>query len=150
MVKSIGLLVIAALPALPQDADISAERIRAHTRFLSSDLLEGRGVGTRGGQLATEYIATQLALAGAVGMGAGGSFYQPVPLVGIETQPGATLDAAASGKSAGFRWSDDFVGSSQLQRPDARFEAEAVDRKSTRLDASPGYNPEAGFCLQQT
>src|SRR5437660_1334163 len=126
MVKSIGLLMITSLALHSQESGISAERIRAHTRFLSSDLLEGRGVGTRGGQLASEYIATQLALAGAVGIGAGGSFYQPVPLVGIETQPGATLDATASGKSAGFRWSDDFVGSSQLQRPDASFEAEAV------------------------
>ncbi len=41
----------------------SAERIRAHNRFLASDLLEGRGVGQRGGDLATEYIATQFALA---------------------------------------------------------------------------------------
>ena len=33
-------------------------------RDLASDLLEGRGPGTRGGDLATEYIATQFALAG--------------------------------------------------------------------------------------
>ena len=46
-------------------ADISGERIRAHVKFLASDLLEGRGVGARGGDLATEYIATQFALAGA-------------------------------------------------------------------------------------
>ena len=118
--------MIASLPAFCQDAGISAERIRAHTRFLSSDLLEGRGVGTRGGQLATEYIATQLALAGAVGMGANGGFYQPVPLVGIETEPNATLGAIANGKSADFKWSDDFVGSSQLQRPDISFEGEAL------------------------
>ena len=45
MLKSIGLLVISALPVLAQDAAISAERIREHTRFLSSDLLEGRGTG---------------------------------------------------------------------------------------------------------
>ena len=30
---------------LAQDAGISGERIRAHVKFLSSDLLEGRGVG---------------------------------------------------------------------------------------------------------
>ena len=73
MFKSIGLLVIASLPVLAQDAAISAERIREHTRFLSSDLLEGRGTGTRGGQLATEYIATQLALAGAKPAGDNGT-----------------------------------------------------------------------------
>ena len=40
------------------------KRIRAHVRFLSLDLLEGRGPGTRGAELAAEYIATQFALAG--------------------------------------------------------------------------------------
>ena len=40
---------------------IDAERIRAHVRYLSDDLLEGRGTGTRGGDLAAKYIATQFA-----------------------------------------------------------------------------------------
>src|SRR5215469_5865039 len=43
---------------------ISPDRIRAHVRFLSHDLLEGRGTGQRGGDLAAEYIATQFALYG--------------------------------------------------------------------------------------
>jgi len=58
-------MVLIAVPALAQSPEISAERIRAHDRFLASDLLEGRGVGQRGGDLATEYIATQFELAGA-------------------------------------------------------------------------------------
>ena len=37
------------------------EKIRAHVKFLASDLLEGRGTGQRGGDIAAEYIATQLA-----------------------------------------------------------------------------------------
>jgi Zn-dependent M28 family amino/carboxypeptidase len=126
MIKSIGLLVIAVLPVLAQDAAISAERIREHTRFLASDLLEGRGTGARGGEIAAEYIATQLALAGAKPAGDNGTYYQKVPLVGIETQPGATLGAWARGKALDLRWGDDFVGSSQTQRPDTRFEGEAV------------------------
>ncbi|HUD74721.1 MAG TPA: hypothetical protein VMQ76_06580, partial [Terracidiphilus sp.] len=43
-------------------ASIDPEKIRAHVRFLSLDLLEGRGPGKRGGELAAEYIATQFAL----------------------------------------------------------------------------------------
>ncbi len=31
---------------------IDAERIRAHVKFLSDDLLEGRGTGSRGGDIA--------------------------------------------------------------------------------------------------
>src|SRR5450759_2359969 len=126
MLKTIGLLVIAVLPVLAQDTAISAEHIREHTRFLSSDLLEGRGVGARGGEIAAEYIATQLALAGAKPAGDNGTYYQKVPLVGIETDPGATLGAAVSLKGLDLRWGDDFVGVSPMQRPDTRFEGEAV------------------------
>src|SRR5260370_35532764 len=38
---------------------IEPEHIRAHVRFLSHDLLEGRGTGQRGGDIAAEYIAPQ-------------------------------------------------------------------------------------------
>src|SRR5258705_7540647 len=43
---------------------IDAERIRAHVRFLADDLLEGRGTGARGGDIAAKYIAAQFALDG--------------------------------------------------------------------------------------
>ena len=126
MIKSIGLAVIGVTACLAQSPSVSAERIREHTRFLSSDLLEGRGVGVRGGQIATEYIANQLALVGAKPAGEKGSYYQRVPLVGIETQPNSTLNAAVFGKLVEFQWGQDFVGQVGTQRPDARFEGEAV------------------------
>ena len=89
MIKSIGMAVIAAsAPVLPGYDLISAERIREHTKFLASDLMEGRGVGQRGGDLATEYIAIQLALAGAKPAGDNGTYFQKVPLVGVETAAG--------------------------------------------------------------
>jgi Zn-dependent M28 family amino/carboxypeptidase len=103
-----------------------AFRIEAHTRFLSSDLLEGRGVGVRGGELATEYIATQFELAGAKPAGENGTYFQRVPLVGIETLPDAQLTAATGGQSLSFRWLDEFVGVSQRQQPQTQFEADAV------------------------
>src|ERR1700690_4661873 len=104
MLKSIGMVLIAMPAILAQPGSISAERIREHTRFLSSDLLEGRGVGQRGGDIATEYIATQFALAGAKPAGDNGTFFQKVPLVGVETQPDSTLSAAGAGKTLDFRW----------------------------------------------
>lgn len=42
-----------------------ADRYRAHVQFLADDLLEGRETSFRGQQLASRYLATQLALAGA-------------------------------------------------------------------------------------
>ena len=62
---------------------IDAERIRAHVRFLSHDLLEGRGTGQRGGDIAAEYIATQFALDGLKPAGDNGTYMQKVPMVGI-------------------------------------------------------------------
>ena len=50
--------------ALAAMKTIDAERIRAHVKFLADDLLEGRGTGQRGGDLAAAYIATQFALDG--------------------------------------------------------------------------------------
>ena len=119
-------MVIGSLGLFAEDGGVYAQRIREQTRFLGSDLMEGRGIGQRGGQLATEYIANQLALAGARPAGENGSFFQKVPLVGIETQPGSTLSASAKGQTVNFAWSDDFVGTSGTQRPETSFEGGVV------------------------
>ena len=70
--------VISGLPpaARAAAASIDPEKIRAHVRFLSLDLLEGRGPGTRGAELAAEYIATQFALAGLEPAGDNGTYFQ--------------------------------------------------------------------------
>src|SRR5215471_13661631 len=96
---------------LAQMTEISGDRIRAHVKFLASDLLEGRGVGARGGELATEYMATQLALIGAKPAGDNGTYFQKVSLIGAEPQPSSQL-AAVLDKSdtIPFRWLDEFVG----------------------------------------
>ena len=43
---------------------IRPDAIRAHVRFLADGLLEGRGTGTRGYQLAASYVAAQLEAVG--------------------------------------------------------------------------------------
>jgi hypothetical protein len=79
---------IAGLPpaARAAAASIDPEKIRAHVRFLSLDLLEGRGPGTRGGELAAQYIATQFALAGVEPAGENGTYFQPVPLFAVHDE----------------------------------------------------------------
>ena len=120
----IGLGALTCLQA--QHPEISADRIRAHVKFLSSDLLEGRGPGTRGGDLATDYIATQFALAGLKPAGDGGTFFQSVPLIGIETEPSAQLSASKGGETLGFKWESEFVGVNERLTAEDQFEAEAV------------------------
>jgi len=123
----ISLMLLAAAACCCAQTDrIAAERIRADVRFLSSDLLEGRGVGARGGQLASEHIATQFAIAGARPAGDDGTYFQKVPLVGIDTKPGARATASARGRTVALRWLDDLVGTDERQKPAADFAAEAV------------------------
>src|SRR5271169_2701980 len=98
------VLALAALPgAIPGSAqmtEIAGQRIRAHVKFLASDLLEGRGVGARGGDLAAEYIAAQFALAGAKPAGDDGTYFQRLTLVGVAPQPETQLSAGVSGGKA--------------------------------------------------
>ena len=107
-------------------AGISGERIRAHVKFLASDLLEGRGVGARGGDLATEYIATQFALDGLKPAGDNGTYFQNFALVGAEPQPTTSLSAIAGHITLPFGWQDDFVGVTFQQKPIVDIDADAV------------------------
>ena len=114
-----------AAAAFAQVDGISGERMRAHVKFLASDLLEGRGVGTRGADLATEYIATQFALSGLKPAGDNGTYFQNFTLVGTEPQS-TSMAVEGNGKTSAFRWLDDFVGVTFEQRPDVAVDAEAV------------------------
>src|SRR5581483_4996950 len=120
----IYLLIAAALVA--QTADVSADRIRDHVKYLASDQLQGRGVGTPGEKLATDYIAEQFRMIGAKPAGENGTYFQRVPMVGASTQKSATLAAVAGNETVSFRWLDDFVGINQLQQSKDQFEADAI------------------------
>jgi hypothetical protein len=57
---------------------IRPEAIRAHVTFLADDLLEGRGTGTRGYDLAAQYVAAQFQAMGLEPAGVNGTFFQPI------------------------------------------------------------------------
>src|SRR5678810_509114 len=77
---------------------ITAPEIDGHLRFLSSDLLEGRAPATRGGQLAEQYIASEL-MAFGVKPGVGDtSYFQRVPIDVVKADP-ASIKVTASGKA---------------------------------------------------
>jgi Zn-dependent M28 family amino/carboxypeptidase len=106
---------------------ISPERIRAHVRFLSHDLLEGRGTGQRGGDIAAEYIATQFALYGLKPAGDNGTYMQKVPMVGITPQPESTFVLAPSGSAPmPLKVLDDYVAYDQTQQPQSDIDAPIV------------------------
>ena len=55
---------------------ITAESLRGHLSFIASDALEGRRTGSRGLDIAAEYIAAQFRRAGLEPAGEGGTYFQ--------------------------------------------------------------------------
>ena len=72
-------LLLLVLPQLAAAQTIDTMALRAHTRFLASDALLGRGASTAGERIAAEYIASELVRLGALPV-VNGSYFQHVPL----------------------------------------------------------------------
>jgi hypothetical protein len=135
MVRLRWFLVLAGLAALPVIAAttpviksaapapvakgmamLSAKALAAHDRFLASDLLEGRGPGTRGDAIAQQYIAAQFESYGLQPGGENGTYYQNVPLLGIATDRDKTsLAFTKNGTPVGgtLKFGDQIVGQNQ-------------------------------------
>lgn len=125
--KLLVVLCAAAALASAQADRIEGERIRPHVKFLSSDLLEGRGPGARGGLLAQEYIAAQFAAAGLKPAGDAGTYIQKVPLKLVEPEGAkAHVGFSVAGQDLELKWLDDFIGTTHQQQQSVNFEAEAV------------------------
>jgi len=125
MIRSVAALFAVAL-AVAQNPQIDGEKIRADVKYLASDELEGRGVGTKGEKLATEYLASQLKAAGVQPAGDNGTYFQRVPLVGSTTLPSATLAISGPHGQEPLQFGQDYVGTALSQRPQNNFDAEAV------------------------
>ncbi|HEY1312348.1 MAG TPA: M28 family peptidase [Steroidobacteraceae bacterium] len=106
---------------------IDAEHIRAHVRFLADDLLEGRGTGARGGDIAANYIATQFALDGLKPAGDQGGYLQNVRFTGVHTLPASSASLQpAQGKALDLKLADDYVVANQTQTEKADIDAPIV------------------------
>jgi Zn-dependent M28 family amino/carboxypeptidase len=121
---------IAGLPASARAAaaSIDADKIRAHVRFLSLDLLEGRGPGVRGGELAAEYIATQFALDGLEPAGDNGTYFQHVPLYAVHTVEEKTKFSLvpATGQAIDLAYGAEIVSKDQTGQATADLDAPIV------------------------
>ena len=131
-VSIVALLIAAfALTGLSQqrratDIAIDEDAIRAHIKFLSSDLLEGRGTGARGGEIAANYIAVQLEALGLKGAGAQGSFFQPVSLVGVKADPDTKLTIVSRNGKETFKFADEYVAFTGAQTGEVDVDADLV------------------------
>lgn len=105
---------------------LNEQAMRAHIKFLSSDLLEGRGTGARGGEIAANYIAAQMEALGLKGAGANGSFFQPVSLVGVKADQNTKLVVSGRYGKESFKFADDYVAFTGAQADEVDVDADMV------------------------
>ncbi len=123
------LLVAAAPSSSPSGeglsrtlAAVSASRISARIRFLADDLLEGRGTGARGSEIAARYIAAEFAEDGLVPAGNAG-YLQHFEMVGVSAKPESTLALATPKGKIELTNGENSVISTRDQRPEADVDA---------------------------
>lgn len=77
--------------SIEQDIRFSPEKIQKHLNVLGSDLFEGRGTGTTGGELAAKYLASEFAKLDLIPMGSNKIYYQYIPMHGSTPQKNSEL-----------------------------------------------------------
>ncbi|HXE75906.1 MAG TPA: M28 family peptidase [Candidatus Xenobia bacterium] len=125
------IFLLAAAPPRPRavqrgEAAITPDLLYAHTAFLSDDLLEGRGPGGRGIQLASKYIASEFRRLGLKPVGDNGTYFQNVPLLGRKVEPKAELHVARGGDRSEFKFFDDWVPMSDAETEKVKVEGDLV------------------------
>jgi Zn-dependent M28 family amino/carboxypeptidase len=98
-------------PSSPEAAlkSFSADRMLAHIRTLSSDEFEGRGPGSKGEELAIQYLQDQFRSAGLEPGNPDGTDVQSVRLVGITADPQIKLSFTGHGGSLTPKFQSEFV-----------------------------------------
>jgi Zn-dependent M28 family amino/carboxypeptidase len=96
-------------PIASIESEIDVAGLRSTIRFVAHDLLEGRGVGSRGDALARAYIRSRFEHAGLEPGGPDGAWEQPVPIVGIRSRIEQPLRVTGPGGGVDFEAPTDFV-----------------------------------------
>ena len=105
----------------------SADAIKAHMSFLADDLLEGREAGTRGYDIAANYVASQYALMHVKPAGDNGSYLQQVPLTAYRSaNEGGVSYTGADGKSGALVFGEDYLPSAQARQAETSVTAPLV------------------------
>ncbi|HET7041907.1 MAG TPA: M20/M25/M40 family metallo-hydrolase, partial [Gemmatimonadales bacterium] len=97
-----------AAPGTAMARALSPAAYMAHLRYLSDDALEGRAPGTRGGDLAAKYIASQFERLGLTPAGDSGTWYHRVPIITLDPTPTLSY-AAGSAPAAPLTYKTDYV-----------------------------------------
>jgi Zn-dependent M28 family amino/carboxypeptidase len=136
------ILAQTASPARQVATAVSADVIRGHLEFLADDALEGRAPGTRGGELAQKYIASQFRRLGLEPAGDSGGYFQRVPIISLTPTPALALTAPAAKPMV---WKDDFVLWSMRDDSSVSVRGEAVFAGYGIVAPELGWNDYAGL-----
>lgn len=104
----ISLLLATAASTSAQTLPPEQAAIRAHVAYLASDELRGREAGTPDYDKAADYVAKQMAAAG-LKPGAGGGWFQPVPLVVAKPAAEPTMSLTANGTTVPMVFGQDYT-----------------------------------------
>ena len=154
---SIGALILIAL--LRETLTVHAEKdaadeaaatirpaaIRADMRFLADDLLEGRGTGTRGHEIAAKFMASEFEAMGLEPAGENGTYFQSVPLRSMRPDEGhTTLSIVRGGKEQTLAFRKDFIAGLDPGRTETSVEAPVVYVGFGVTAPEQGYDDYAG------
>jgi Zn-dependent M28 family amino/carboxypeptidase len=115
------------VPPAQSEQVIRPEAIRAHMQFLSDDLLEGRGTGTRGFQLAANYVRSQFEAIGLRPGGDNGTYFQTISFREIKFLPErSSLSFTHNGAARTLTYHQDYISAGNAIDADARLEAPVV------------------------
>jgi hypothetical protein len=126
------LALAQSVSPIPPDAqaamgELQKEPFRAHMAFLADDLLEGRGTGARGHEIAARYLASQFEAIGLKPAGQGGAYFQRVPLRQLTVEPEkCAVSITENGSTTQLKWGDDFLMRGNEVYPDSSIEAPVV------------------------
>jgi Zn-dependent M28 family amino/carboxypeptidase len=108
-------------------ASPAAKRIETDLRTLADDKMEGREAGTRGYDLAADYVAKRYADIGLQPAGDNGSFFQRVPLLkALRLQQGAAFVIERDGRRSALAFREQYLPSLNYDNPRHSLTAPAV------------------------
>ena len=122
----LSMAVMAEGETAPKLTAITDARLRAHIKFLSDDLLEGRAPSTRGGNLAANYIAAQFRLMGLAPGAADGSYFQMVTMVESKIDGKGLTISSGTGAPEVLAPGTDTVAGTGVEDSDVSVDADLV------------------------
>ncbi len=106
---------------------VRPQAIRARMRFLTDDLLQGRGTGTPGYQIAAKYVASEMEAMGLEPAGVNGAWFQPVKFRGSKlVSEQSSFSITREGKEQLLKEGTDYATSGSQTSTDETADAPVV------------------------